>query len=240
MVMELADHYRSLLGRPLKVFEDSLLDLEAKQQLTRSYNFSSDFELLIYPVRDRPEGRMFDLAIREYQFSLYAAAGGSYRHAHISLRLFTELFLAGIFFSAYEIKLRAWLTGAADSDIIWSAITHADTGVLSPAFLRTFHPGIETRAKQYQTIASAVYRECSEFVHGNMHTHQAEDPGIAFSRDSLIAYVERTEAVRLCIMFAFCGRYLTLLPLDEREPLREVVIEVLGHIKSVRHAFFSE
>jgi hypothetical protein len=67
------------------------------------------------------------LAIREYQFALFAAAGGTYRHASISLRLFFELALATVHFSAYEIKLRKWLSNSGD--IVWAALIDSDNGV---------------------------------------------------------------------------------------------------------------
>jgi hypothetical protein len=127
--MSLGDHYRTLMARAGEALEHLAADDEQFPEFTAVHNFGAEFEALVSAVKDRPESVVFDLALREFYFSLYAASGGSYRHAHISLRLFFELFAAGIFFSAYEIKLRSWLSGAEDSDINWASISNPEDGI---------------------------------------------------------------------------------------------------------------
>jgi hypothetical protein len=46
----------------------------------------------------RPEAKVLSLAVREYQFALYALAAANYRYAFISLRLFFELALSTVQF----------------------------------------------------------------------------------------------------------------------------------------------
>ena len=206
-------------------------------EFIRCHNFAAEIELIKSAIVDRPESAMFSLAEREYQFSLYAAATGSYRHAHISLRLFFELILASIFFSAYEIKLRNWLSNSNDSDIRWATIADAENGVYSRSFLSAFHPGLEDSGKQYLTIASKTYRECSEYVHGNIHTHIDADHPLAYDRVTLQAWVGRVDAMRLSIVFAFAGRYLLLLDAPNRNKLEGPLVENLGHLPAIQQAY---
>ncbi len=148
-----------------------------------------------------------------------------------------ELVLATVYFSAYEVKLRNWLANSNDSDIKWSTISDPDNGVYSKGFLGAFHPGIEESGKQYSTIASRVYRECSEYVHGNRHTHADAAQPLAYSRLALQAWAGRVDATRLSTVFAFAGRYLRLLEPGVRNELEGLMVEHLGHLPTIRQVY---
>lgn len=188
-------------------------------------------------VENRTEHSIFLLAAHEFQSALYEVACGAYRHAHISLRLFFELFSAGILFSAYELKLRSWLSGAPNSDISWSLISDPDKGIFSNSFLNAFNPALAESAKQYRALACTIYRECSEFVHGNLHTHEHITDASSYNGDMLIKWKNRAEAVRLCIIFTFAGRYLNFLPPDEQRKLETIMLETLGHLSGIQEIF---
>jgi hypothetical protein len=166
-------YYKELLARASKSWSDLIEDKDGFSAFTAAHNYAEEFDTLISVVKDRPEAVVFKLALKECYLSLYASASGNYRHAHIGLRLVLELFCAGVFFSAHEIKLRSWLAGYDGSDVNWSAITGPD-GIFSTNFLRSFNPDIAQSGKQYQAIATKTYRECSEFVHGNLITHTSD------------------------------------------------------------------
>jgi len=112
--MSVSDHYSALLTKSTEAFEKLAAEPEDLAAFTKSHNYLADFELLRTAIEERPEAELFALAIREYQFSLYAASTSMYRHASISLRLFLEMSLATVLFSAHEIQLRKWLNGTAD------------------------------------------------------------------------------------------------------------------------------
>jgi len=86
-----------------------------------------------------PETYVWRAAIREYQFALLALAQGHYRNAFVSLRLFLELALAAVHYSAHRLELQEWLDG--HRDLNWSALTDSENGVLSSRFARAFFPG---------------------------------------------------------------------------------------------------
>lgn len=235
--MSLSDHYYSLLDRSTAAFGDLKADSDAIVDFTKAHNFAAEVELLHAAIAVRPEASLLNLAIREYQFSLYAAAIGSYRHAHISLRLFLELVMASIYFSAYEIKLRNWLGQANDSDIKWSILSDQENGVFSKNFISVFHPGMEISGKQYLAIAVKVYRECSEYVHGNMSTHASMHDALKYDSGALRAWASRVDAVRLSVIFAYAGRYLRLLERDSRNQLEGLMMEHLGHLPAIRQVY---
>jgi hypothetical protein len=235
--MSLSIHYRTLLGLSTTAFNDLTADAEAMAEFTKSHNFAAEVESLHAAIATRPEASLLVLATREYQFSLYAAAIGSYRHAHISLRLFLELVLASIYFSAYEIRLRNWLAQTNDSDIKWSVLSDPENGVFSKGFLSAFHPGMESSGKQYLAIATTVYRECSEYVHGNMHTHTQTDHALKYDGETLRAWASRVDAIRLCVIFAYAGRYLSLLEAEGRNQLEGIMVGYLGHLPAIRQVY---
>jgi hypothetical protein len=210
-------------------------DREALVEFTKSHNVIADLERMHHAVGDRPEAALLQLATREYQLALYAASCANYRHASISLRLVLELALATVYFSAYELRLRKWLNNTYD--IIWTSLINSDDGVFAKAFVSAFNPGMAHLGKQYSTIAEKVYRECSEYVHGNLHTHTKPSEPIGFDRSMLLAWTERADAVRLSFIFAFAARYLCLLSVDSKNDLEALITESLGYIPAVREHY---
>ncbi len=169
-------YYRALMAQASASLDRLAEDGQRFSDFTAVHNYGADFEALISAVQDRPEAIIYRLALKEFHLSIYASASGSYRHAHIGLRLFLELFCAGVFFSAYEIKLRLWLAGSEGSDINWSAISNVETGIFSVNFLRAFNPDISGSGKQYMTLATRVYRECSGNYPPPCHAGQSLNP----------------------------------------------------------------
>jgi hypothetical protein len=131
--MPVSDHYLELIERGRQILGQMFNDTESNTAFTRSHNFTPEYELLHAVIARRPESNVLSLAIREYQFALYAVAAGNYRHAFISLRLFLELALSTVYFSATEIKLRKWM--ANQGDIVWSALVDRDNGIYSASFV---------------------------------------------------------------------------------------------------------
>lgn len=235
--MSADEHYRALVQRAAESVESLVGDVEPFTTFVAVHNVADEIEKVVSAVAERPEAVLYKLALREYNYALYAASSGSYRHAHIGLRMFLELFSAGIYFSAYEIKLRSWLSGFDGSDINWAALSNSDTGIYSTSFVNAFNPAISSSAKQYRTIATATYRECSEFVHGNIHTQDLSFPPLSYKRESLQEWIDRAEAANLCVLFSFASRYLALLSKDQLAQVEAPMIDRLGHIAAVQQIY---
>lgn len=178
----LINHYKAISQKSLEAVRILSENPDSLLQLTKSHNFAQDFEDLLAAIEERPEAEILRLAVNEYNFALHAAASARYRHASISLRLFFELASASIHFSAYEINLRKWLNNSGD--INWTRLTDPEKGLFAKPFIEAFHPGMETSARQYSALAGKVYRECSEYVHGNRHTHEAVEETLIFNETS--------------------------------------------------------
>lgn len=235
--MGLDDHYRAAFGRARESLDTMITDTETFTSFIATHNLAAELEAIVAVVADRPEAILYQLALREFNHALYEAAGGSYRHAHVGLRMFLELFCAAIYFSAYEVRLRGWLEGLEGSDISWSTLSSADSGVFSNSFLRAFSPLMVSFARQYLTIATTTYRECSEFVHNNYHTQNSSQSQLTYSKEQVVSWMDRAEAVHLCAVFAFAGRYLRILPEEQRERIEGIMRDRLGHIPGIQQIY---
>ncbi len=206
--------------------------VDADGAQAKSHNYIPDFEKWIGVLSGRNEVHLLKAALREYQFALLALVQGQYRQAFMSLRLFLELALAAIQLSANELELRKWLNGCRD--IHWTSLIDAENGVYSKSFVKAFYVELAEEAPHYRVIAERVYRECSEYVHGNAHTHHTLPETLRFMEDAFYSWHEKAASIRLVVSFALCVRYLFDLQESTRNELEGVVLDELQHITAIR------
>jgi hypothetical protein len=200
-----------------------------------SHQFVDDLFGWYEALKARPENKMILAAISEYQFALLAVVFGQYRQAYMSLRLALELVLGSVHYSANEFTLRLWLKGS--NDLVWASLISADNGVFSRLFVGTFYEELADLARQYGAIAESVYRECSEFVHGNAHTHSTESGRVVFQEQVFQEWHGTAKSFRLVTSFALCARYVRLMDANHRKDLETILLDSLGHIPAIRAIF---
>ena len=230
--MDVCDHYGELHGKARAVLQSILDNPKFYQQLTVSHNYLLDYERLRLAISHRPESSVADHAMVEYQRALLALTKGQYRYAYSGLRLFFELMLSVVHFSAHEIDLHLWLKDS--KDISWGSLKAPDTGVLSAGFIKAFSPALSENAKQYSAIAEQVYRECSEYVHGNAHTHRSLPNDILFDEVAFLEWHQKAASIRMVVVFVFAARYMSGLDSESADKVEPVFVDVLGHIAAVQ------
>jgi len=171
-------------------------------------------------------------AVREYQFSILALSLGNYRSAFSALRLFLELTFASVRWSVNEQELREWQKG--ERDLNWTALIDLESGILSKKVLRLFSDFFVDEAPVYRSSAVAVYRECSQFIHGNAATNNALPSTLQFDQETFALWHEKANVTRLVTTFALASRYLMDLSESEKTTLENGLLDVLGHSPSVR------
>lgn len=231
MINACQKHYIDLHDRSLAVLEESFTSARV-EVMAKSHAFIDDLALWIAVLNTRPEVPVLQAAMREYQFALLALSAGHYRAAFAALRLNLELSFAAVQWSSNERELREWRRGHRDSN--WAAHIDPENGILSKQFIRLFSEGLADEAPQYRASATAVYRECSEYVHGSAHTHRSIPEQLIFDNISFEAWQEKASVVRLTISFALAARYLCDLSPPERSRLESMLIDHLGHSAGVR------
>ena len=229
-----ADYYRELAAQRLSVSEKAIADGDAFAKQVVSHNAIRDFEALAGTMP--PDARqVFVLGIREFQYALEAVIGGNYRHAHISLRLAFELWVASIRFSADLLKLKLWMAGT--EDLLWSTLNDPDKGLFSHTFLNAFFPELKEYRMQYLGLSNTVYRECSEYVHGNPHTHEPVDAARTYDRDKFLEFHDRVETVRLCVLFGYACRFLKDLDNGKLPTIEPLISEAFGELSEIQDFF---
>lgn len=233
--MNVPDHYSDLLEHSKQVLVTMLADEKSAEALTVSHNHLLDYDALKAAISSRPEVDALNAATIEYQFALLALAMGQYRHAFGGLRLFFELMLSVIQFSAHEIDYRMWAND--HKDINWNSLKDPQTGIFSKKFIGAFNPAFSEYANQYAAIAETVYRECSEFVHGNAHTHVTLPNNISFDRDVYLSWHQKAESMKLVIVFSFAARYLNHIDDHSLHALEPVLTDAIGHLSVIQDMF---
>lgn len=228
-------HYKSLLHSSGAILDTMATDPDALAAFTKSHNQIADYETLRLAVGDRPESALLSLAVTEYQFGLFALGMGAYRHAFGSLRLSMELGLSSIQFSAYEIRYHRWAAGNAD--INWQSLVEPEEGIFSTNFIAAFFPDLKEFGRQYGAIASATYRECSEYVHGNMNTHKSLPATLLYDAATFRTWNDLAESVKLVLVFAFTARFSMFLPKDTLTNIQPVLFEHLGHLPAIQDLY---
>lgn len=200
--------------------------------MSKAHAFIQDLDLWISELESRPEVVVLHSVVREYQLALLALVSGHYRSAFGTLRLALELAFSAVQWSANERELREWLQGQRDSN--WATLIDNENGILSKQFVRLFCDGLANEAGRYRSSAVAVYRECSEYVHGNSHTHRLIPAYLIFDEASFDAWHQKASVVRLTISFAFAARYLLDIPAVGRSHLENTLLDHLGHSGGIR------
>jgi hypothetical protein len=208
-------------------FGEGRADLMAK-----AHAFVADLEQWVAIVDRRKEAVALQIASREYQFALMALSFGSYRSAFSALRLFLELTFASIRWSVNEQELREWLR--SERDLNWTALIDKESGVLSKRVLRLFSDLFADEAAAYRASAEAVYRECSQFIHGNAASNTVLPPTLQFDPGAFTLWHDKASVTRLVVIFVLASRYLSDLSKAERTSLEHGLLDILGHSPAVR------
>jgi hypothetical protein len=233
--MNLFHFYQDFHKNNENILKSLFSNPKCNQSFTRSYSLINDFNILNKIINERYESSIFKNAIKEYQYALSALTIGHYRHAYVGLRLFFELALATIYYSSYEKEYRLWVKNK--TDIRWQLLIHEDNGIFSEPFITAFNEDALEFKKEYSTITSKVYRECSEYVHGNYYTHTNLPLDIKFSPDIVCSWCETADTMHLCILYAFYIRYANTLDNTSENELKEIILTYFHHEKSIRDHF---
>lgn len=226
------DFLKSLHNNQVSVFEQTIEQEGDTAHRASAVQTVLDLSQCIEKVSNRPEHEVFELSIKEYQHALNAVCHGNYRQAFSSLRLALELWLAGISFSTTERELRAWK--ARKQDIVWGKLIDENNGILSKALISLFCPQLEQHAASYRVICEKIYRECSEYVHGNHHTHALLPQEISFNQLTFREWCAKSETFKLVCLFCYTYRYSEIVAITGLANIGQPIGDALGHIPEIR------
>lgn len=233
--MAFEDQIRPQLSQLNLIFEQCVADAEVSTALTKALASIAELEIILNAVSEKQEYSVYIQALQEIQYSLLSVSIGNYRHAYSSLRLFFELCLVAVEFSANLRYFRKWELGK--EDIFWSRLSDVENGVMSKSFCSLFFSELADEAPRFGKLATTVYRECSEFVHGNPQATSKLPETLLFKKETLLDWTNKFDTMYLVITFIFSVRYLVELPDASRENIKEHILAQIGELEPVREIF---
>ena len=230
--MTTEEYYTTLLEKCKDISSESFKGSRLALQKD-SHDFLNDLGSWAKVLENRREFKIFKAAFREYQHSLLCVNLGLYNSAFMGLRFFLERSLVAIIMSAKEIELRTWEIG--DRDTYWSEIVDDNNGIFSMKFSKAFFIELSDETKHFKAIAEKVYRECSEFVHGNISTLGKTPHTLEFDEKLYHEWHNRARTIKRLIIFVFCLRYLKELNSEEKKVVEASIHNEFSHLEVIRN-----
>jgi len=160
------DHFTNLNDQFGKLIEDSFSS-SLGPKFVELFQFSDDLNTWTELLKDGTDCTILVSAIQEFELGFQAVVSGQYRYSFIAQRYFLEQICRFIYLSTNELHLRHWKLGL--QDIPWGSLVDKGNGIFSKIFIRAFYSEVESEGDHLITVASKLYRESSEFIHGNFN-----------------------------------------------------------------------
>ncbi len=228
--MTVTDHYSELGKKTNEILEESLKN-EDLELLSSNHHFLNDFALWLEILEGRPECEILQNAIKEYQMAILSNTLGLYQQAFMGLRFFLERTLVALLFSANEIELNLWKIG--ERDTYWSELTDENKGIFSNKFCKAFFPELKNEIMHFNAITLKVYRECSEYVHGNHSVISKIPKNIIYSEDLFYEWNSKADIIKRIVLFTFCLRYLKVFSISSPEKVKKIESSISEEFKSI-------
>uniref|UniRef100_A0A0C1RE98 Uncharacterized protein n=3 Tax=Nostocales TaxID=1161 RepID=A0A0C1RE98_9CYAN len=230
--MDLYQYYQEIFDSSNITMNESL---KKADELAKVHAFVDDLLTWYDVLKPREEAVILTYAAGELQLSTLSLVAGLYRQSFTSLRLALELSLSTIFFSTNELDFREWRNG--ERDIYWQQLVCTDSntqGIFSSRWAKGFFPELIDFVKEYNKIAKDVYRDLSEFVHGNAYTWEVNKAHIVFNDALFKKWLNNFFNLSQVISFALCLRFMKSLDSQKLHRLESHLLESLGHIEEIR------
>lgn len=184
---------------------DATWDSASAKDFNECLIFATDFSTWVECLQDIPQSILLKSSLNECATANLFCSQGLYKHAMISLRLCLEHCLYAIHMSSNDFYFRRWKAG--QEDMKWATITDGNTGIFSKSFIRAYAPEFEERSAELNGIVSNVYRECSEYIHGNYSKLNCLPGENEFSQDMLSQYISRFQSISYVLSIALVIRF---------------------------------
>lgn len=227
MINECEKHFLSLNARYGEIVQLSFNSVH-ESSLTSLFQFVDDLTLWQAMLECRADTTILVSAIKEYELGFQAAVCGQYRYAFIAHRYFIEQMCRFIYLSTNELHLRHWKLGLRD--VSWGALADKENGIFSKIFIRAFYPEIDDEGVHILTIVSKLYRESSEFVHGNFNKISAIPDQIEFNIEMLSKWLEFMGTSKFIALFLLFMRFAKDINCVDIHKLEDMAREELSGI----------
>lgn len=230
------EHFSSLNDKFGQVIEDSFSS-ELGPKLIALFQFSDDLNIWTELLKDGTDCTILISAIQEFELGFQAVVSGQYRYSFIAQRYFLEQICRFIYLSTNELHLRHWKLGLRD--ISWGSLIDNENGILSKVFIRAFYSEVESEGDHLVTIASKLYRESSEFIHGNFNKIEELPNSIEFNSSLLGRWIDFMETSKFVALFLLFMRFSKDIEHHDISKIEDMAKEELGGIVEFNLLFAS-
>jgi|GEM_PF-1612052 len=222
------------LGRTidLSLSEENLL------AVGECHAFGNDYDIWLKALANNYESTVYQVALDEYHCALLFLVSGLYRQAYDSIRFCLEQTLFGVFLSVNELQFKLW--ERSKRDLHWAEIVDADKGIYSQNFVTSYSPEFSDIAGELCKIASQLYRELSEYIHGNPQAlNTLSNKSYTFCEFCYNDIVFKINSMKYLINMTFFIRYKEQLVIQQSLGyLEQIIIENIGSDPQIQ-AFFN-
>jgi len=230
------DHFTNLNTQFGQVIEESFSS-NLGPKLVELFQFSDDLNTWTELLKDGTDCTILVSAIQEFELGFQAVVGGQYRYSFIAQRYFLEQICRFIYLSTNELHLRHWKLGLRD--ISWGSLVDKENGIFSKIFIRAFYSEVESEGDHLITIASKLYRESSEFIHGNFNKIEELPSSIEFNTSLLERWIDFMETSKFLALFLLFMRFSKDIESHDLSKIEDMAKEELGGIVEFNLLFAS-
>lgn len=212
------------------VAKDSIHSTEIDQCL----NFSADLQIWIEVIKDFSNIELVNESYVECKKSILLCVQGFYKESIFTLRQFLEHMLFAIKLSTDDYKYKLWVHGQLDMS--WTSIVDREDGVFGKRYIKLYAGDLyEERSMELTTIAKNVYRECSEFVHGNYGKISDLSNEVIYDEKLLEQYLGYFSSIQYIISMALFIRFRDQLGVkDNLSKLEQTIMDNIGMIPEIQ------
>lgn len=213
---------------------------EKLESINKCMVFIEDLGVWIKCCNDFDNNLLVKEAQDDCAKSVIMCVQGFYKEAIVLLRQFLEHMLFAILLSTNDYNYRLWKLGKYDMP--WAKIIDGINGVFGREYISIYGAGIdEERSIELTAIAKNVYRECSEFVHGNYNKLIMFSGTFEYDEIMIDKYLEYFSSIKYVVLMAMLIRFWELFE-DEKylKQIESVVVDNLGDVSEVHIIYGKE
>ena len=171
--------------------------------------------------------------------SIYMCAQGFYKEAITTMRQFFEHMLFAILLSTNDYRYKLWQIG--QYDMSWTQIVDDQNGIFGKQFIRVYAEELDDiRSVELLTIAKNIYRECSEYVHGNFEKLNTLPENLLFDESAVERYIKYFVNIQYLICMALFIRFRHIFNKPETiVALESIISDNLGTLSEIQELFSS-
>jgi hypothetical protein len=224
--MTAEEYIKSVNTQIQGLFETSLA--ENKSILDLGVDVSKSLQIWLEVIPDSRYKILLSNGIQSLELSLISQTYCIYRNAFSLLRLSLEMLFGGIYFSTNLLDFIEWTNSS--KDLNWSTINDPNNGVLSPRFYNAFFSELKESSDSYLTKSKLLYRDLSEYVHGNHHTWITESEALKIDKSEIEQFERCLKSFQEISNFTLSLRFLKEFTSDNLEQVEPIVLQSLNHI----------